>query len=71
MPGSDTGSGGRPSFELEECERRIDSYSACLDELPAACVIAVVVVEALKVRHLEPDPRIWVRSAKNSSVENL
>ena len=28
--------------QLEGCERRIDSYSACLDELPAEFVIAVV-----------------------------
>jgi heptosyltransferase-3 len=27
---------------LEGCERRVDSYSACLDELPAAQVIAAV-----------------------------
>ena len=28
--------------QLEGCERRLDSYSACLDELPAARVIAAV-----------------------------
>ncbi len=28
--------------QLEGCERRLESYSACLDELPAAQVIAVV-----------------------------
>jgi heptosyltransferase-3 len=28
--------------QLEGCERRLDSYSACLDELPPAQVIAAV-----------------------------
>jgi heptosyltransferase-3 len=28
--------------QLEGCERRLDSYSACLDELPSQRVIAAV-----------------------------